>query len=289
MQLGTHDNKPSSSARPGPAHSGRTMVVTTAVVCALFALTVGTPLGAAPLSPVVPLEVGGGADVEAPDIAGKQVLRPFAKTVPTKQVESLTETSPVESPDAPAAATQTPATSAPAQTPAPAVRPAAVPPPTTTAAPATTVPPATVPPPTTTAAPATTVPPTTAPPAPVGAQLDTGAEGAMVGSVNSMRASKGLPGLASDGNLTAKARSWAKSMADSGNLAHSGMIHGLVGAWNTAGENVGYGASSSSVMSAFSGSSGHYANIVNANFTHIGVGVYVDDNGTLWTTHLFAG
>ena len=63
----------------------------------------------------------------------------------------------------------------------------------------------------------------------------------------------------------------------------------FLGSWSTAGENVGYGGSSGAIMNAFAGSPGHYANIVNGNFTHIGVGTYVDANGTLWTTHLFAG
>ena len=40
---------------------------------------------------------------------------------------------------------------------------------------------------------------------------------------------------------------------------------------------------------ALEASSGHYANMVNESFTHIGGGAGVEDGGVIWTTHVFGG
>lgn len=54
-----------------------------------------------------------------------------------------------------------------------------------------------------------------------------------------------------------------------------------------AGENIAWGQRSpEQVMEAWMNSSGHRANILNANFTHIGVGYY-QENGTNYWTQLF--
>jgi uncharacterized protein YkwD len=52
------------------------------------------------------------------------------------------------------------------------------------------------------------------------------------------------------------------------------------------GENVAVGGSVSSIFGGLTASSGHNANML-GDFTHIGVGVWVDSSGTLWTTHVF--
>ena len=78
-------------------------------------------------------------------------------------------------------------------------------------------------------------------------------------------------------------------MADSNWLRHSTIINNLVaGGWQTAGENVGYGPSVAAIFNGLRNSSGHYNNMVNGGYTHVGVGVVVVD-GVMWTTHLFAG
>ena len=67
------------------------------------------------------------------------------------------------------------------------------------------------------------------------------------------------------------------------------LINNLVaGGWSTAGENVGYGPSVAAIFGGLRNSSGHYNNMVNGSYTHVGVGVVVVD-GVMWTTHLFAG
>jgi uncharacterized protein YkwD len=49
---------------------------------------------------------------------------------------------------------------------------------------------------------------------------------------------------------------------------------------------VGVGGSVSSIFSVLTSSSGHNA-IMLGDFTHLGVGVWVDSAGAIWTTHIF--
>lgn len=117
-------------------------------------------------------------------------------------------------------------------------------------------------------------------------------ENAFVAGVNQARANAGLPALQIDGQLTSLARGWAERMRDGacgqGNhICHASPISaGVTHNWAKLGENVGTGGDVDSVMSAFIASAGHYANIVDPEFTHIGVGVVWQD-GRLYTTHRF--
>ncbi len=113
-------------------------------------------------------------------------------------------------------------------------------------------------------------------------------EAAFASKINGLRSSVGVAGLSRNGNLDAYARSWARQMGESGNLGHSNFAS-LLGPWSTVGENIGYGGSVSAVFSALVNSSGHYSIMVEPGFTSLGVGVWVDANGTLWTCHIFAG
>ena len=47
------------------------------------------------------------------------------------------------------------------------------------------------------------------------------------------------------------------------------------------------GGSVGSVFDALRASGGHFSIMV-GDFTHVGIGVWVDGNGTVWTAHLFA-
>lgn len=129
-------------------------------------------------------------------------------------------------------------------------------------------------------------PTTTKPPPPPSGFYSSGMESDFYGRINSLRASNGLGGLSSSGSLASYARSWAKWMGDHGKLAHSN-IGSLAPPWASVGENVGRGGSVGGVFSALAGSSGHLSNML-GNFTHVGVGVWVDSSGTLWTVHVFA-
>jgi uncharacterized protein YkwD len=193
-------------------------------------------------------------------------------------VPSTTLPDPTNTPSAPTTtAAPVTTTAAPLSTttlPAPSTT--TVPPPTTTAAPATT------------AAPTTTVAPTTTT-APAGTgEFSASAEADFFGRINSLRSSIGAAGLAADASLNNYARWWARQMAITGDFAHSN-ISSLLGPWTIVGENIGYGPSVSPVFSALVNSPSHYANMVDTRFTAIGVGVYVDASGYLWTAHIFGG
>jgi uncharacterized protein YkwD len=74
-------------------------------------------------------------------------------------------------------------------------------------------------------------------------------------------------------------------MAAQGSLSHSDLGRFLP-PWTSVGENVAVGGSVSSIFGGLTASPGHNANML-GDFTHIGVGVWVDSSGTLWTTHVF--
>ncbi len=150
---------------------------------------------------------------------------------------------------------------------------------TTTTPPTTTAPPSS--PRQTTPATTTTAPP---PPAPSG-EYRSDYEADFYGRINSLRNANGLGSLTRDGSLDSRARSWAKKMAEAGQLSHSN-LSSLLPPWSAAGENVGKGGSVSSVFNALKASSGHYT-VMTGDFTHVGIGVWVDGNGTLWTVHVF--
>jgi uncharacterized protein YkwD len=117
------------------------------------------------------------------------------------------------------------------------------------------------------------------------AEYSSGAEKDFAGRINSHRSGQGLAGLSRSGPLDSYARSWAKKMAANGGLSHSN-IGSLLGTWSAVAENVGMGGSVSGIFSALAGSSGHNANML-GDYTHMGVGAWVDDNGTIWTAHVF--
>lgn len=105
------------------------------------------------------------------------------------------------------------------------------------------------------------------------------------GLINSLRASKGLPALTNEGSLASTARSWAKHMSDNDELAHHS-VGSLLPPWHAAGENIGVGGSVSAIFNALAASGGHLS-VMLGDYTHFGVGVYQDADGTLWTSHVF--
>lgn len=139
----------------------------------------------------------------------------------------------------------------------------------------TTAPPATS---TTTLAPVTT---TTSP----SGGFNSAHENSFVSLINSHRSANGLSALSRNSSLDAEARAWSQQMAAQGALSHSELGR-LLPPWSSVGENVAVGGSVSSIFGGLTASSGHNANML-GDFTHIGVGVWVDSNGTLWTTHVF--
>lgn len=150
-------------------------------------------------------------------------------------------------------------------------------------APATTVPPATTIPPTT-----TTV--TSAPPAPGtdGSHVDVAAEAQFLALTNATRASVGAPALHLDAMITAYARNHAQIMANAGSLYHSN-ISSLFNSteFQRLAENVGVGPTVDSINRALVASPGHYTNLANPTYDTVGIGVFVDGSGRIWTVHVF--
>lgn len=126
---------------------------------------------------------------------------------------------------------------------------------------------------------------TTAPPPEVESGPNGDFESQFASKINAFRSSGGLSDLSRDGSLDSRARAWAERMASDGGLSHSD-LGSLLPPWSAAGENVGTGGSVKGVFGALAGSSGHKANML-GDYTHFGVGVWVDSEGTIWTAHVF--
>jgi uncharacterized protein YkwD len=118
------------------------------------------------------------------------------------------------------------------------------------------------------------------------AHFDSGAESDFTGRINNLRSSNGLGPLSRSGSLDSEARSWARTLGERGALSHSGLGR-LLPPWLAAAENVATGGDVSSVFGGLAGSGGHLGNMV-GDYTHMGIGVWVDPTGRIWTVHIFA-
>ena len=111
--------------------------------------------------------------------------------------------------------------------------------------------------------------------------------------VNAARAEYGLPALTVDAKVQQAAQVRARESAQSfshtrpdGSSFSTALTEAGV-SYRTAGENIAYGQTTpQQVMNAWMNSSGHRANILNANYTTIGVG-YTVINGTAYWAQLF--
>ncbi|WP_077296317.1 CAP domain-containing protein [Virgibacillus pantothenticus] len=112
----------------------------------------------------------------------------------------------------------------------------------------------------------------------------------VVDLTNRERAKQGLPALKVDTELSKVAREKSRDMATNGYFAHNSPTYGSPFdmmkkygiSYSTAGENIAKGQRSpQEVVNAWMNSQGHRENIMNAKFTHIGVG-YVQQ-GNHWT------
>lgn len=109
---------------------------------------------------------------------------------------------------------------------------------------------------------------------------------------NQLRASKGVPALATNPTLDAKAKTWANTLASKGALVHSNLPDGLDSVrWTTLGENLASGTESGDwplrLHEALVRSPAHHANLVDRRFTHMGVGV-ASARGQVYVVEVFA-
>ncbi len=113
--------------------------------------------------------------------------------------------------------------------------------------------------------------------------------------INEIRADYGLSPLTENWELSRVARYKSRDMSTLGYFSHTSptygtpfeMIKSFGLTYRTAGENIARGyKSAEAVVNGWMNSSGHRANILNANFRYIGVGY--ESNGSYWT-QMFIG
>ncbi len=122
---------------------------------------------------------------------------------------------------------------------------------------------------------------------PASAHADTvSAEADFVARINALRTSQGLPGVEVHPTLVAKARAWAQTMSDAGRIWHSTLSDGITVDWQKLGENVGMGGSVDGLHQAFVASPHHYANLVDADFRYVGIGVAMNGD-TMYVSEVF--
>ena len=116
--------------------------------------------------------------------------------------------------------------------------------------------------------------------------------------VNVERSKRGLSELSFNTQLSNVATIKSQDMINKNYFDHTSPTYGspfdMMKQFNisyrTAGENIAKGQTSpAQVVNSWMNSSGHRANILNANFTDIGIGVAKSSNGTLYWTQMFIG
>ena len=111
-------------------------------------------------------------------------------------------------------------------------------------------------------------------------------EAAVTSKINAARANHGRHRLTTRSDLVAVARGQAQRMASRNTLYHNPSLAQQVRNFRWVGENVGYGPSVSAVHLAFMASPGHKANVLDSDYTEVGVGA-VWANGRVWIAQVF--
>lgn len=108
----------------------------------------------------------------------------------------------------------------------------------------------------------------------------------MVNLVQDLRAQYGAGALEVSVDISEVARNWSIELPNG--FHHNPSVGNQIpGGWRMWGENIAYNSSVQAAFNALVNSSGHFRNMVNPDFTHIGVGVYVD-GGRVYVTQVFA-
>ncbi|MGL6108368.1 CAP domain-containing protein [Romboutsia sp.] len=116
--------------------------------------------------------------------------------------------------------------------------------------------------------------------------------------VNVERAKVGLNALVLDSSVSDVATLKSKDMIDNNYFSHTSPTYGSPFdmlkkfgiSYKSAGENIAYGQNSpKEVVTAWMNSQGHRENILNANFTNLGVGIAKNSKGTIYWTQMFIG
>jgi hypothetical protein len=131
-----------------------------------------------------------------------------------------------------------------------------------------------------------------APASPASAQTatrDAAMESGFLANLNAQRASRGVAPLTLNSSMSNAAAGWTSQMVNGDFLAHAGdIISGTPAGWTKVGENVGRGKTVASLTTAFMNSPGHARNVLDSDYTHVGIAVVVHPTGRVYTTHRFA-
>jgi uncharacterized protein YkwD len=112
------------------------------------------------------------------------------------------------------------------------------------------------------------------------------AEAAFTARLNAARTSHSVARLTVRSDLVAVARAQAVRMANRSVLYHNPRLTTAVKHWRWVGENVGYGPDAGTVHTAFMNSPPHRANILDRDYTEIGIGT-VTRAGRVWVAEVF--
>jgi uncharacterized YkwD family protein len=115
--------------------------------------------------------------------------------------------------------------------------------------------------------------------------------------VNAERAKAGAKALSSSSDCTKLARMKSQDMVDNNYFSHQSPTYGspfdMLKSNNVsymyAGENIAMNQSAEAAFKAWMNSEGHRKNILNPNFTELGVGIAPKGNGSYIYTQLFIG
>ena len=112
----------------------------------------------------------------------------------------------------------------------------------------------------------------------------------MLHLLNQTRRSHGLPTFRLNRSLSHLAWLHSKRMSEQNRCFHTLDLDGAVRPYNPSiwGENVGAAGTMRRVRTLWMGSAGHRANLLNARFRRIGIGV-VRARGMVWVTTIFYG
>jgi uncharacterized protein YkwD len=114
----------------------------------------------------------------------------------------------------------------------------------------------------------------------------TSTELSVTSKINAARSARGVHRLVTQRDLVAVARAQARRMAARNRLYHNPRLAREVRNFRWVGENVGYGPTVARVHGAFMASPGHKSNVLDRDYTQVGVGA-VWANGRVWIAQVF--
>ncbi len=114
-----------------------------------------------------------------------------------------------------------------------------------------------------------------------------GSESRFYSLTASARSQYGRPAYAIVGDLIGIARRHSQQMAARHAIYHNPNLGSEVPNWQAVGENVGMGGTPESIHRALMNSASHRSNILDTDFTQIGIGTAYDEDGVLYVTQVF--